>query len=167
MARQLRVEYKGAICHATARMPGDAPALGTGGDSRYAWVDGLYQKRVAESRQPEDASFRNIRNALDKTTVLAALSKVFKTPEECFRRRRRDSALRGVAARCLCKHAGLTQREAAAVLGMCSGAAVSHQLRKAAGLLQSDPKLRDMVAELDRMLGTGNQLRAVSKTINY
>ncbi len=125
---------------------------GIGGERFCAWVDGLYQKRVAESRQPKDARFRNIRNAVDKTTVLAVLSKVFETQEECFRQRRRNSVLRGVAARCLCKHAGLTQREAAAVLGMGSGAAVGRQLRKMAGLLGSDRQLKGMVAEVDRML---------------
>lgn len=89
--------------------------------------------------------------------VLAVLSKVLKTPEDCFRQRRRDSVLRGVAARCLCKHAGLTQREAA-VLDMGSGAAASSQLCKVAGLLRSDVKLRCKLAEVEHIPAVGNQL---------
>ena len=124
-----------------------------GGESFRAWVDGLYRQRVKGSRRPEDASFRNTRKTLDQSLVLSILSKVFNMPEETFRRRRRNSAMRGVAARLLCKYAGLTQREVAAVLEMGSGAAVSHQMRKVAGLLESDRRLRDLVAEAGRLLG--------------
>ncbi len=129
-----------------------------GGETFCAWVDEKYQKRVAGIRQPKDASFRNIKKTFDKKTVLAALSKVFEMSEECFRQRRRNSVLRGVAAQCLCRHTGLTQREVAAVLDMGSGAAVSSQLRKVAGLLRSDGKLNCKVAEVERLLAVGNQL---------
>lgn len=123
------------------------------GDETFcAWVDGIYQKRVAGSRRLEDVRFRNIRKTLGKAAVLSVLTKVFKIPEVLFRRRRRNSVMRGVAARFLCKYAGLTQREVAEELEMGSGAAVSHQMRKVAGLLQSDRKLSDLAAEAGRLL---------------
>ena len=98
--------------------------------------------------------------------VLAVLSKVLKTPEDCFRQRRRDSVLRGVAARCLCKHAGLTQREAAEMLEMGSVVAVSSQLCKVAGLLRSDGKLSCMLAEVEHILAVGNQLELPGRQNN-
>jgi hypothetical protein len=59
--------------------------------------------------------------------------------------------MRGVAARLLCQYAGLTQREAADVLKMGSGAPVSHQLRMLCAQLP-DRVLRGRLAHADTRL---------------
>ena len=69
-----------------------------------------------------------------------------------FSRRRRGSVLRGIAARCLCKYAGQTQREAAATLGIGSGAAVSMQMKKLSSTLPKDRKLRKLLMKVEEDL---------------
>ena len=58
----------------------------------------------------------------------------------------------GLAARMLCKYAGLTQRDAAQVLGVNSGAAVSSQQRKLAELMTGDRTLRRRVTAIESRL---------------
>ena len=85
MARHLRVEFSGAICHVTCRMIGDS--------------------RLERSR--------------------------------LFSGRRRDSELRAVAAHCLMRYAGQTQREVARFLEAGSGSAISKQLTRSGGGMDS------------------------------
>jgi len=67
-------------------------------------------------------------------------------------RTRRDSGPRAVAARMLCDHGDLTQRQVAQVLGLRSGATVSKQLRSLTHRLASDRDLREAVAAISRDL---------------
>lgn len=109
-----------------------------GGDSFRAWVDEVYQKLVEKRDVMEDVSFRRITEPLDSGQVLEVLAKVLKVDVEEFKKRRRDSVLRGIAARLLTKYSGLTQREVAKILGMATGSSVSVQMRKAATVLAED-----------------------------
>jgi len=95
--------------------------------------------------------------------VLETLADVFGIEVRAFRQRRRNSPLRAVGAHCLCRYAGLTQREAAAVLEVGSGAAISLQLRKLAAELPKDRKLRRLVSKAEKQLGS---LRTQSLTCN-
>jgi len=131
-----------------------------GSDAFRAWVDGRYQKLVAGHRRAEDVSFRRITEPLSAGTVLDTLANVFAVELNAFRQRRRNSPLRAVAAHCLCRHAGLTQREAAALLEVGSGAAISQQLRKLAAELPKDRKLRRLVGKAEERL---EDLRACSR----
>jgi hypothetical protein len=63
-------------------------------------------------------------------------------------RRRSDSFDRAIASRMLCDHAGLTQRQAARVLGIHTGVSISRQLRKLARELESNQTLRKQVARI-------------------
>ena len=101
-----------------------------GGEGFRAWVDDLYREMIEKHDRPEDVSFRHAMEPLDKQTVLDIVVKELAlTPEE-MRRSRRGSPLRAVAAYCLMKHAGLSQRDTAEILGVSSGAAISKQLAK-------------------------------------
>lgn len=122
-----------------------------GGDGFRAWVDELYQKLIERHRCPEDAAFRRITEPLSADKVLSILAEVFEVSVEDFNRRRRDSALRGVAGRFLVQYAGLTQREAAAKIGGSSGGAVSRQMRKVRMLLENDRSLRRLVERAEEM----------------
>jgi len=125
-----------------------------GSDAFRAWVDAQYQKLVAGHRRPEDVSFRRITEPLSADTVLKTLAAVFGVEVRAFRQRRRNSSLRAVGAHCLCRYAGLTQREAAAVLEVGSGAAISQQLRKLTAELPKDRRLRRLVSKAENQLGS-------------
>ena len=66
--------------------------------------------------------------------------------------RRRDSGFRAVASRMLCKYGGLTQRDAASVLGVKTGVAVSCQLKKLKALLETDQSMRRLVERREKRL---------------
>ena len=113
--------------------------------SRTIELFGTYKRR-------EDVSLRHVVERLDAEKVLAVAGEVMGVDPTAFRMRRRNSALRGVAARMLCKYGGLTQREAAGALGVGSGAAVGRQQQKLAETLPHDRSLRRRVAEIEARL---------------
>lgn len=84
--------------------------------------------------------------------VLDVVGEVFGAEREDFRQRRRDSILRGVAARYLCRYGFLTQREAASVLRMKTGSAVSHQIRRVNDRALKDSRLRGKLKQIERRL---------------
>ena len=123
-----------------------------GSNTFRAWVDEFYQKLIEGHKRPEDVSFRRMTEPLATDAVLEILAEVFGVPVDEFRQRRRNSSLRGVAARFLCRYAGLTQREVAATLQAGSGAAISQQMKKVAGQLPKDRRLRRLVEEAEERL---------------
>ena len=133
-----------------------------GGDAFRAWVDELYQKLVESRRSPEDASFRRITEPLPADAVIAALAEVAGVPVAAFNRRRRDSALRGMAGLFLVRYAGMTQREVASKIGAGSGGAISRQIRKVRELTRSDRRLRRLVERSEEQIG---KLRLTSEQI--
>ena len=123
-----------------------------GGETFRQWVDELYERLVGRRDHVEDVAFRRPGRKATSEEVLAAVAREFNVAPDDLRRRRRNAVLRPVAAHMLCKHAGLTQREAAAVLGIASGAAVSTQLRKLKERLPTDRGLREAMAKVERCL---------------
>ncbi len=130
-----------------------------GSDAFRGWVDELYRKLVETHGRAEDAAFRRITEPLAAEAVLGLLADEFRVDVDAFGQRRRDSFLRGVAARFLCRYAGLTQREAAHVLKMGSGAAISHQLRKLSAAEAGDRQLRRRVEHAAQRLQTAQKDR--------
>jgi putative transposase len=100
-----------------------------GSDGFRAWIAELYQKRIETHARPEDVSFRHITEPLPAKDVLAVLIRIFAVEETAFFRRGRSSALRAVAAYFLIRCSGLSQRDAAKMLNIGSGAAVCNQLK--------------------------------------
>lgn len=123
-----------------------------GSETFRDWVDGLYDKLVAKHRRPEDVAFRCTHAPLAADAVLACVAEGLGVEVGAFRQRRRQSALRGVAARALVTYSGLTQREIATVLGMGTGAAVSVHLRTLAARLAMDRDLRRRIARVEASL---------------
>ena len=120
-----------------------------GGDAFREWVDDLYQKLVDKHGVKEDASFRRITEPLDAGKVLETLAEGLTTDVSMFRRRMRNSVLRGIAARLLIKFGGLTQRAAAETLGLGTGSAVSVQIRNAGAKLAEDKELSRQVEKVE------------------
>ena len=129
-----------------------ASATCIGGEGFRAWVAGLYEKRAGAHGRPEDVVFREMGRRLAPDDVLAAVSAGLGVTVESLSCRRRGSWARAVAGRCLIRHAALTQREAAASLGMGTGAAVSTQQRALAGHLPSDRRLRKQEEKIEAIL---------------
>jgi REP element-mobilizing transposase RayT len=123
-----------------------------GGDGFRAWIDDLYQKRVEAHGRPEDVSFRHITEPLSSDEVLAVLADIFEVDVSEFCRRRHDSALRGVAARCLIRFAGQNQREAAVTLAVGTGSAVCNQLKVLTGKLEEDERLQRLLQQAETTL---------------
>ena len=61
---------------------------------------------------------------------------------------------RPLVAYALCKYADSTQREAADIMGGCSGVAVSLQLKKSPTQAAKDKDLRKIVAKLEKRLAS-------------
>ena len=62
--------------------------------------------------------------------------------------------VRPLIAYALCHYAGSTQREAAEIMGGCSGVAVSLQLKKLHQHATKDKDIKKIVAKLKKRLGT-------------
>ena len=86
--------------------------------------------------------------------VLRVTAEVLGVAPAALKERRRNSDLRGVVARLLCRQAGLTHREAAAVLGMRSGSGVAFQLQRLAGHLAAERALRRQLAAIEKELAS-------------
>lgn len=123
-----------------------------GGEVFRAWVDGLYHEKAVAHSRPEDVSFRHVASHLSPEAVLNVLSEVFSVEGAEFKRRRRDSPLRAVAARLLIRYAGLSQRDVADLLHIGSGSAVSKQLSGLPAKEAKDRHLRRQIKAAEARL---------------
>jgi hypothetical protein len=115
-------------------------------------VDELYEKIAEKHKRPEDVAFRQRIKRLSPDVVLDLLAETFEVKRDEFCCRHRNSAWRAVASRFLCRYAGLTQREVAAVLEMGTGSAVSHQAQKVDMLMAKDRRLSRLVNSANQRL---------------
>ena len=129
MARQLRVAFEGAIYHVSCRMVG-------------SW-------QSAENRLFADEA--------DCDRFLEQLAE--RVEQYKFRRRRRNSSLRAVAARLLVRYAGYTQRDVADHLGIGGGSAVCNQLKRLSERVPRDKRLRALLEESESKLDEKKRLR--------
>ena len=129
-----------------------ASRLCIGSEEFRARIRVLYEDRLKSRRRTEDVAFRRAGTRLPIDQILRAVCAGLAVERAALLRRRRNSPARAVASRMLCDYGGLTQRQAADVLGLRSGAAVSAQLRKLTEHLKTDARLRrqmtDIIAEL-------------------
>jgi len=119
----------------------------------HAWVDAQYRALVEQQAIPRDASFRRMTVAIPSHEIIAAVAAAFGVRRDDVLRRRRSAPIRGVAATLLCRYGSLTQRKAAEVLGLSTGAAVGYQIRTLRLQRSRDRQLDRLVARLQRDLG--------------
>jgi len=127
-------------------------SYGIGGEDFQEWVKGQMIERGRGIKDPEDVSLRREEVILDPEHVLAVTAEALGTDRSEFCERRRSSALRGAAARMLCRYAGLTQREAAKVLEIGTGAAVGRQMRRLEEQLSENRSLQRKITAIERTL---------------
>lgn len=123
-----------------------------GGQGFRVWIDELYEQRLANHARPEDVSFRHRAEPLPVSEVMGCLAEVFGVGTAEFYRRGRGAPWRAVAARCLLRYAGMSQRDVADHLGMGSGAAVCNQLTRLTGKLADSSQLRREVKQVEDRL---------------
>lgn len=148
--RFVESELDGEKDDAVRELKSTAPAVG--GEAFVDWVREQLLKRGRGHKCAEDADLRKMVGVLPVERVLGVAAGALAVRPEAFRERRRNSDMRGIASRVLCRHAGLTQREAAAVLGMKTGAATGQQLRRLEARLDADSELRRQLAVIEDAL---------------
>jgi putative transposase len=111
-------------------------------------VQDLYDRLLRRGRRTEDVAFRRTATRVPVKRVLQAVSEGLGVSQASLLERRRDSLDRAVTSRMLADYAGLTQREAAEVLGLRSGAAVSIQRRRLTQRLKKDRRLARRVTAI-------------------
>jgi hypothetical protein len=119
------------------------------GEKVHAMYDRLCQGKTCQ----EDIAFRRVPRRLEVEIVLQRVCAGLLVDRDSLMHRRRDCGPRAVAARLLCDHADLTQRQVAKILRVGSGSAVSKQLRELERRLASDRDLRKTVAAISKDLG--------------
>lgn len=129
------------------------------GDADFrAEVDARYAQVVAAAQRPEDAALRRkVGPRVAAAAVVDAVAAVAGVGIEEVSRRRRDSPLKAIAASLMVRHAGMTQRDIAATLGLRSGSSVSHQLRGLRGRLVEDKQVARLVNAAERRLPRATQ----------
>jgi len=123
------------------------------GDQRFRkWVDEEYKKMRESCGSKEDVSFRREVDLRDTDPILEIVAKEFGVRPKELKERMYGSLARPVAAMMLCKHAGLSQREAGEMLGYGRGSAVSMQLKRLRVEIDDSRKVRRQVARIDRAI---------------
>ena len=123
-----------------------------GSDESHERTQERYLEMLQAYDCKEDVSFRREGRQQSADEVLSVTLEVLGVPREILLQRRRNSLFRPLVAYALCQYAGTTQREAAELMGGCSGVAVSLQLKKLNEQLRNDKEVKKMVAKIDERL---------------
>ena len=123
-----------------------------GSDDFREDIEERYRQQVQASCAKEDVSFRRVAQRASAKKILEVVVSVSGVPRESLFVQQRDCRWRAATARMLCRYGGLSQREAAKVLGMRSGVAVSCQLRRLIELSARDHSLRQTIAKIEELL---------------
>jgi putative transposase len=126
--------------------------LAIGGEEFRKWVRNACIEIGEMAAKPEDVSFRREMPRIGKDKVLEIVSDRLGVAPADLRKKRRNSILRPIAARMLVKHAGLTHREVANLLGMKSGVAASLQTRNTLVQEIRDPQAARLLEAIDDLL---------------
>ena len=123
-----------------------------GGDEFRTKIGELYQELVKKSRKQEDVAFRKQMGKLTIEEILGLLSQTLELEEERFREKKRQSALRPLAAKMLSKYGGLTNRKIAEVLNVGTGAAVGRAITRLDSILAKDQKIKMILPDIEKRL---------------
>jgi REP element-mobilizing transposase RayT len=125
-----------------------------GGEGFRTWVDRLHEAELGRRTNLEDISFRRTTEGLAPGVVLGVVAEVLGEEVRAFRRRRRNSPMRAVAARYLMQYSGLTQREVARELHAGSGSAISKQLAGFGAYARKEKRLTRQLHAIEKRLET-------------
>jgi len=129
-----------------------ASRLCIGSEGFRGRVEDLYRQALQGRSDLEDVSFRRGGQTVSAERIVSFVCRELGVGEDHVLRRRRDSLARPILAKLLCQVGGLTQRAAAEVLGLHSGAAVSVQIRRLSARVARDRKLAEQVEKMESRL---------------
>lgn len=112
----------------------------------------MHSDLVQTRKWPEDVALRRVGHRLPADETEAVVCEALSVEAGDLHRRRRNSLLRPIAVKMLCKYAGLTQREIASRLGVDSSAAVSHQMMRLSTAVAKDAAAKQMVERIEKNL---------------
>ena len=115
-------------------------------------MDAYYQEMLESFGKKEDVSFRRESKAHSVEEVLGVVCEVLQVNPDVLSRRSKDSIIRPVVAKMLCQYSGLTQRQAAEIVGVRSGVAVCLQIRKVDERVKKDRGLQRHLAQIEKLL---------------
>lgn len=122
--------------------------LGLGSDAFLEELRDQYQCASGKRARQEDVALRRKTRRLSAAAVEGLLREQG-MGMDIISVQRRDCTARMLAVYAYTRHAGLTQREVAARLGMRSGSSVSHQLRLLRAQLGAESSLQQRVVAID------------------
>ncbi len=117
-----------------------------------ARIRDLYLKLCRKQKHGEDVLFRREASTLKVEEIEKAVCEGLGIESEELRRHRKNSTARPVAARMLCKYAGLSQREVAKSFGVGTGAAVCTQLKRLDEAMKKSRKTQRAVRQIEKAL---------------
>lgn len=123
-----------------------------GSDESQERAQERYQEMVQAYDRKEDVSFRREGGYHRSDTVVDAILEILDISREAITKRQRNSLTRPLLAYALCQYAGSTQREVAEILGVCSGVAVSLQLKKFHEEFAKNQSLQKTIIKLEEQL---------------
>jgi len=137
------------------------PVRGSVGSERFqAEIEQKDELRVKQSGKREDAAFRRPSPRAEVGRVQAPVAEILGQEVRAFERQRKGGWERALLAKPLVEQAGMTQREAAGVMGLKTGGAVSIQLRR---LQEGLAKGRDIEKASSRNRSSCQNLLFLSK----
>ena len=126
--------------------------LAIGPEEFVHWVRGMHDKLSGKHRRTEDGTLRRRSRGLAAERVIEIVCRQLGADREEVIRQRKDSLLRRITARMLCRYSGLTQRQAGELLHLSTGAAVSMQLKALAAAGAAKGKLRKKLTAIDKAI---------------
>jgi hypothetical protein len=125
-------------------------ARSIGDDAFREEVDERHGELLRERKHPEDVALRRVggTGTIPPADVLAAVALAAGVKEEGLKARRRNWAWKGIAAKLLVTHSGLTQRDCATWIGLRAGSAVGRQMEQAERELAVNKDLAYQVARV-------------------
>lgn len=128
-------------------------ACSIGNEEFQSYVKDVYSEIAQQARRKEDVALRRGVSRLEPEAVLDAVAEGMNVSREDMMRRRRNALDRAMAVWMLCRYAGCTQREAAEVLNMGTGASASLQIHSLRRALKESSRIRNQFGKIDARLG--------------
>jgi putative transposase len=123
-----------------------------GSDAFRTRLVAYYHQMLEAFDTKEDVSFRRGSKVHSVEEVLSVVCAALRVNRDGLTRRRKESIVRPVVAKMLCQCGGLTQRQAAEIIGVRSGVAVCLQIRKVDEWMKKDKDLQRQLAQIEEQL---------------
>jgi putative transposase len=129
-----------------------ASRLCIGSDAFRDRVEFLYHRTLKDRPVSQDVSFRRSGRIVPVEWLVPMVCRELGVAEHDILRRRRNSVERWILARLLCRVSGLTQRQAAVVLGVHNGSAISVQMKLLDLRMSKNHRLADRITQMEEQL---------------